>query len=84
MVHQAACLELFDTVAPCACECVCFAPFPPLCFIASKEGHVGVVEALLESPLLKLNDRTNGATPLAIAAHQGHGEIIGLLLDVSC
>lgn len=49
--------------------------------LASENGHVGVVQALLEHPDVQVNQpSSSGLTPLAYAAMNGHKEVVRVLL----
>ena len=50
-------------------------------FIAAQEGHLEVVQRLLEKKGIKVNEAHNsGTTPLYIAALNGHSEVVQRLL----
>lgn len=48
--------------------------------IASSEGHVEIVNALLANNDIDVNSPCNGSTALGVAADRGHTEIIKVLL----
>jgi predicted LPLAT superfamily acyltransferase len=50
-------------------------------FIASQEGHVGVVRLLLDKGARMDKPNKNGTTPLFIASQGGYVDIVRLLLD---
>jgi ankyrin repeat protein len=50
--------------------------------MASQEGHAAVVEALLRHPAIKVDQaRTDGITPLMIAAYSSQQRCVELLLN---
>jgi len=49
-------------------------------FIAAQQGHIAVVDALLEKNVNPNQAKLNGATPLLVAAQNGHPEIVKALL----
>ena len=52
----------------------------PLLFIAARQGHVGLIDALLESGADVDQAKANGCTPLFIAAENGHLAVVTKLI----
>ena len=52
----------------------------PLLLIAARQGHVGLIDALLESGADVDQAKANGSTPLFIAAENGHLAVVTKLV----
>lgn len=48
---------------------------------AAAQGHIDVVRELLDQYPDKVNSKSSGKTCLQVSSHQGHGELVSLLLS---